>query len=175
MKKLLGFLVIMLFSAASFGQQLAVGTITKRDTSAYSKPLGYRIGFHSDNLMYSWDKTSYKRIANENYKVWTGNISQSSTSAPTATIIDTTTFGAITWSRDSVGSYKATATGKFTLNKTVVFATPGPLVENVGTSINILEKTVNFIRFCTTRNDTGLKADALLSGTPIEFRVYTSP
>jgi hypothetical protein len=174
MKKLLGLLVIMLISATSFAQ-FAAGTITRRDSAAYSKPLGYRIGFHTDNLTYSWDKTRYKRVANENYKVWTGLVTQSSTSAPTATIIDTTTFGAITWSRDSVGSYKATATGLFTLNKTVVFHAGPILVSNVTTAINILEKTVNFVRFSTTRTDTGAKVDAVLSGTPFEFRVYTSP
>lgn len=72
-KKLFGLIAVILFiSTTSFAQQFALGTITKRDTSAYSKPVGYRVGFHTDNFLYSWDKVRYKRVANENYKVWTG-------------------------------------------------------------------------------------------------------
>lgn len=173
MKKLLGLIMILLFSASSFSQtQLAAGTVTKRDTSLYSKPLGYRLTMHTDGFTYSWDKFRYRRLANEAYKVWVANVSQSSTSAPTFTGLDTLQIPGVVFSRDSTGSYKATATGKFTLNKTAVFASGPILVANVPGVINILEKTVNFIRFSTTRTDTGAKADALLSGTTFEFRVY---
>lgn len=173
MKKLFGLIAVILFiSTTSFAQQFALGTITKRDTSAYSKPVGYRVGFHTDNFIYSWDKVRYKRVANENYKVWTASVTQSSTSAPTFTAIDTIQIPNVVFTRDSAGSYKATATGLFTLNKTAVFTSGPVLVANVPGVINILEKTVNFIRFSTTRTDTGAKADALLSGTTFEFRVY---
>lgn len=51
-------------------------------------------------------------------KTYTALISQSGTSAPTATVLGTNTIGSISWSRSSAGVYVGTLSGAFTANKT---------------------------------------------------------
>lgn len=59
-------------------------------------------------------------INNVGYKVYSAFINQSSTSAPTATVLENTLGGVPSWAYTSVGKYTATLTGVFTANKTVV-------------------------------------------------------
>lgn len=60
------------------------------------------------------------------YKVYTALLSQSGTSAPTATVLENTLGGTVVWTRSGIGSYQATLTGSvYTSSKTVVFATIG--------------------------------------------------
>lgn len=176
MKKLTAiFSILFLFTLASFTStaQMAAGTQIKRDTSLYSKPQGFRTTVHTDNDLYYWDKIGYRyrRVNGTKYKVWKGDVTQTSTSAPTVTAIDTLQITNVVFTRDSAGAYKATATGKFTLNKTEVYFAPLTVVGGIPGTVSVLEKTVNFIRFQTRRTDTGALTDAYLSGTTMEIRV----
>ena len=63
-------------------------------------------------------------IALQNYKSYVALISQSGTSAPTATVVFNDTAATFTWSYDDVGSYFVTCSSPILLSgKTVVFVT----------------------------------------------------
>ena len=63
-------------------------------------------------------------IALQNYKSYVALISQSGTSAPTATVVFNDTAATFTWSYDDVGSYFVTCSNPILLSgKTVVFVT----------------------------------------------------
>lgn len=55
-----------------------------------------------------------------NFKEYVAKITQSGTSAPTATVLRNTLGGVPVWTRGGTGSYVVTLTGAFTLNKTLV-------------------------------------------------------
>jgi len=60
------------------------------------------------------------------YTVYTALITQASTSAPTAKILQNTTGATLTWARTSAGIFTVTADSAiFTADKTIVFANPG--------------------------------------------------
>lgn len=52
------------------------------------------------------------------YLVYTALLSQSGTSAPTATVLENTLGGSITWTRTTTGVYTGTLAGAFLVNKT---------------------------------------------------------
>tara|TARA_R110001632_G_scaffold201061_1_gene323838 strand:- start:31 stop:2604 length:2574 start_codon:yes stop_codon:yes gene_type:complete len=60
------------------------------------------------------------------YTVYTALLTQAGTAAPVATILQNTTGGTFTWTRQSAGNYTVTAsTALFTVNKTIVFGNQG--------------------------------------------------
>jgi hypothetical protein len=60
------------------------------------------------------------------YKVYTALLTQAGATAPVATILQNTTGGTFTWSRQSAGNYTITASSAlFTANKTIVFINNG--------------------------------------------------
>lgn len=155
------------------------GTITMDDTNITADPYsGLGIVYANDysatiaaNDRSIPDVGTVKLIARP-YLVYTALLTQSGTDAPTAVVLENTLGGTPTWSYDVNGSYYATLTGAFAVNKTVVIC---------GTSANISPSTnigfassrdsVDFIHFVTQGyNDTGY--DDILNETPIEIRVY---
>lgn len=60
-----------------------------------------------------------------NYKVYTALLTQSDTDAPTAIVSENTLGGAVVWTREGMGVFRATSANAFTANKTFVF--PGTL------------------------------------------------
>jgi len=56
------------------------------------------------------------------YKVYTAVLTQSSTSAPTPTVLENTLGGTIVWGYSSVGTYSGTLAGAFTSQKTFFYA-----------------------------------------------------
>lgn len=99
------------------------------------------------------------------YKSYVAILNQSSTSAPTATVINSG-IGTPTWGRTSAGNYTATLTGVFVSNKTVVFAT------GLGQALLIAGRiNANVVSF-KTYTDAGVISDNLLQTTSIEIRVY---
>ena len=54
------------------------------------------------------------------YKVYTALLTQSGTSAPVAMVLENTLGGTVEWSYVDVGIYRATLTGAFTTNKTMI-------------------------------------------------------
>ena len=60
------------------------------------------------------------------YKVYTALLTQAGTAAPVATILQDTTGGTFTWTRQSAGNYTITASSAlFVANKTMVFVNAG--------------------------------------------------
>ncbi|HOJ04092.1 MAG TPA: hypothetical protein PK916_08815 [Bacteroidota bacterium] len=103
-------------------------------------------------------------------KVYRAFLTQTGTSAPTATILENS-LGTIVWARADTGTYTATLSNAFTANKTwaenkIISASTGAVYDIVRTSASVM--TV------TTRQMPGAAArkDALLSSTVLEIRVY---
>lgn len=100
-------------------------------------------------------------------KKYVALLSQTGTSAPTATVLDNTLGGTLVWSYDGVGSYIGTLTGAFTLDKTSV------MISGVYKgSASGLRKTNNTVQITTTATSTNTEANALLDSTTIEIKVY---
>jgi hypothetical protein len=100
-------------------------------------------------------------------KKYVALLTQTGTSAPTATVLDNTLGGTLVWSYDGVGSYIGTLTGAFTSNKTAV------LISGVYKgSVSGLRKTDNTVQITTTATSTNTEANALLDSTTIEIKVY---
>lgn len=109
------------------------------------------------------------------YKIYVALLNQSGTNAPTATILENTLGATITWTRNSAGSYVATASiSTFAPNKTVV---------TIGQALEIdFETTVGLFTTYQYDTTTTLKVGVLDGGLnylddslvncPIEIRVY---
>lgn len=108
------------------------------------------------------------------YKSYVALLTQSSNSAPVATVLQNELGGDVTWAYVTTGVYTATLTGGFTLSKTATFM--GHVVVNTmsGTSPGteyIIAVNSNTIAVGVFDN-TGAASDSLLAGTPVEIRVY---
>lgn len=104
------------------------------------------------------------------YLVYTALLSQSGTSAPTATVLENTLGGSITWVRNSTGDYSGTLTGAFVLDKTWVSCTLAANLiadEMFGFLRREDANTVNLV----VRNDSISHTDGF-QGCSIEIRVY---
>jgi len=101
------------------------------------------------------------------YKVYTALMTQTGTDAPTATVLENTLGGTVVWAYVSQGSYTATLTGAFTLNKTVIFnnATIGDTI------LTTVRNNTNAISV-VSRGITGATLNGALQNTSIEIRVY---
>jgi len=101
------------------------------------------------------------------YKVYIALISQTSTSAPTVTVLQNT-IGTIVWTRDAAGEYYGTLVGAFTTDKTYFTV--------MDTSLDIdMERQLNgndAVYIATAVASTQVKTDGLLTVCPIEIRVY---
>ncbi len=100
-------------------------------------------------------------------KKYVALLTQTGTSAPTATVLDNTLGGTLVWTYDSVGTYIGTLTGAFTLDKTAVLISGVYKGSVVGS-----RKTNNTIQITTTATSTNTEANALLDSTTIEIKVY---
>lgn len=100
------------------------------------------------------------------YTSYVAILNQSSTSAPSVTVVYNNLPGTPTWGRTGTGNYTATLTGAFTSGKTVVFLT--------GTGISILlAGAINADAIAVkSYSDAGVITDSLLQTTSIEIRVY---
>ncbi|MBK8468145.1 MAG: hypothetical protein IPL32_20210 [Chloracidobacterium sp.] len=75
-----------------------------------------------------WNDRPY--LANSGVKIYRASLSQAGTGAPTAVVVENTLGGTLVWTRNSIGSYRATLTGAFPDDtKVLLFATYG---SNVG-------------------------------------------
>jgi len=99
------------------------------------------------------------------YLKYVALVSQTGTDAPKEIVLENTLGGTVVWARSDVGDYKATLSGVFTENKTVIF-------NNLTGGLNyIFWNDADTIRINTTDN-TGTFVDDALVSTSIEIRVY---
>src|SRR5687767_6514065 len=72
------------------------------------------------------EKGDASSAATLGYKVYKAILTQSSTSAPVATVLQNTLGGTVVWTYNGVGDYTGTLTGVFIDGKTIVNA-PNPI------------------------------------------------
>jgi lysophospholipase L1-like esterase len=102
------------------------------------------------------------------YKVYTALLSQTGTSAPTATVLENTLGGTVVWTRNITGNYTGTLGGIFLSNKTYY-----SVITNMGGFgfISGLQSDGSNNVLLTTGLGTN-PSDNVLSNTSIEIRVY---
>jgi hypothetical protein len=103
------------------------------------------------------------------YKVYTCEISQLGTSAPTATVYENTLGGTVVWTRSATGTYIGTLTGAFT-TKTIGFANIGKA--NLGNQYDIYWESNTVNTFVIQTRENGTRADSVLVEASLEIRVY---
>ena len=102
------------------------------------------------------------------YTVYTALLTQTGTAAPVATVLQNTTGGTVTWSRDNPGLYTAEISGvTFVANKTAVFLGN----TNAHNTISAKATTTTKVGFEQIRNADDTNVDTL-STVSVEIRVY---
>jgi hypothetical protein len=117
------------------------------------------------------DVATVKQIARP-YKVYTALLTQTGTDAPTATVLENTLGGTVTWSYDDSGRYLASfGSSLFLSGKTFI----------VCGSVNDGDPNNGSAVVCERVSDTSVKvittvlnslSDYALNGTPFEIRIY---
>jgi len=117
------------------------------------------------NGLASWTASS-----SVSYKVYTALLTQSSTSAPTAIVLENTLGVTVTYAYSITGEYIGTATGSLTLNKTALLiknsahSSPNYYTESIArisTDLFVIGSQIN-----------GVFTNGILNQTTIEIRVY---
>ena len=125
----------------------------------------------TENLTRNFSVAQLAAFANSyslGYTVYTALIDQAGTAAPTATVLQNTTGGTITWSRTSAGVYAAVISGTtYPVNKTAVFLGN----TNAHNTISAKATTTTKVGFEQIRNADDTSVDTL-STVSIEIRIY---
>lgn len=200
LNRLILFGAIMLLSVASYGQN-------KRVRGNYAGPayaglavvidtLGYTVVdsaatpaiqvdttfegalLQYDTLTDTWE--SVNRAAVLGYKEYVALLSQTGTSAPTATVLYNDLGGAIVWAYQNVGEYTGTLTGAFVLNKTALnitgvgtdapYASTASLTRNSANEIGIVTTAIESIDF--VGGEVVAIRNGILNATLVTIRVY---
>ena len=101
------------------------------------------------------------------YKVYTALLLQVGTGTPTATVLENTLGGAVSFTYITVGVYRANLTGVFIINKTSVSLSSG----QVPSIVQGARTTDNYITFKSS-DSSFTPADNLLNSSLMEIRVY---
>lgn len=106
------------------------------------------------------------------YTVYTALISQVAAAAPTAIELKNDTGATMTWTRSGAGTYVVTASSAiFTTNKTVVFLNNGnPTSDGLPPKWT---RTSNTAITISTKDETAVADDSLLTEASFEIRIYT--
>lgn len=107
--------------------------------------------------------------AAKKYKTYIGILNQSSTSAPTVTVINNELSSAIVWTYSSVGGYVGTLIGAFTNNKTSINFTNGQAGNGIYGSYRLSDNAINIT---SSNSTTGVASDGMIWNATIEIRVY---
>ena len=101
------------------------------------------------------------------YKVYTALLTQTLTDAPTVIVLENTLEGTVVLSYSAVGSYVATLTGAFTLNKTWCSITSTAGADVTLTAGRGSDNTINIKSFLS-----GTLSNSAMSPACLEIRVY---
>lgn len=108
-------------------------------------------------------------------KVWRGHLSQASTSAPTAVVLENGLSAAIVWTRTSSGIYVGTLVAAFVSAKTYIkigaYGTKA-VTGGQGFKIKVVRTDADTITITTGDTAGTGVADDVLGATPLEIRVY---
>lgn len=100
------------------------------------------------------------------YKVYTALLSQTGTSAPTATVLENTLGGTVSFTYFGAGAYYVNSSSLFTVNKT------GVIISSLGVSSSSYNITAIPSTLIITTSVSGVYTDGYLSNTFFEIRVY---
>jgi hypothetical protein len=114
--------------------------------------------------------TSSAPAGNVAVKTYRALVTQSSTSAPTATVLENSLGGAVVWARSSTGTYTATLVGAFTSAKTFIMQ-PGE-TGTIAAIKNVLAVRTSADVVTVTTGSGGTLEDSVLSSYPVEILVY---
>lgn len=106
------------------------------------------------------------------YLEYSALISQTTTNAPTVTVIRNELSGTVVWTRSATGIYLGTLSGAFTENKTGFNLSPyaqDPTDDNVS-SFTIDRSSANAIRVQTFIDN--VASDTVLNGNTVTIKVY---
>lgn len=120
-----------------------------------------------DNEYDGWQLYEAFRKLTKPYKVLTGLLTQSGTSAPTVTILGMNEIGTPVMAYSGVGQYSLTITGAFVVGKTTWSIATGVN----GASESFL-RNVDANYFVIDTQVSSSPANAVLLNTPFEIRVY---
>ena len=103
-------------------------------------------------------------------KVYRALVTQTSNTAPTATVLENSLGGTVVWAISSTGTYTATLTGAFTSAKTFIMQ-PGE-TGTIAAIKNVLAVRTSDNVVTVTTGSGGTLENAVLSTYPIEILVY---
>ncbi len=108
------------------------------------------------------------------YTEYDATLTQSGTSAPTATVVYNNTGGTITWTRSSTGTYKATISGAtFTTGSTVALISNNYTSSTLGINTTALTSTtVITINSLTYSSFNMSLTDGVLNNTSIKIQIF---
>lgn len=107
-------------------------------------------------------------VTSVGYKKWVGNLTQTGTSAPTATIFENTLGVTLNYNYVGVGKYSLASDNIFTTNKTVVFINNNATGYIISTELSSDDAVI----INTIESDTLNTSNGILNKTSIEIRVY---
>jgi len=124
-----------------------------------------------------WFNTRPKDIG---YKIYRALLTQTSTNAPTATVLENSLGGTVVWSYADIGKYNATLSNAFTANKTHTAITLSYDLENMQPTFQVISArriSADAVRVETGRVSEGTLgemalADGLMSDVSITILVY---
>jgi hypothetical protein len=114
--------------------------------------------------------TSSAPAGNVAVKTYRALVTQSSGTAPTATVLENSLGAAVVWARSSTGTYTATLTGAFTSAKTFIMQ-PGE-TGTIAAIKNVIAVRTSADVVTVTTGAGGTLEDSVLSSFPIEILVY---
>lgn len=114
--------------------------------------------------------TSSAPAGNVAVKVYRALVTQSSSTAPTATVLENSLGAAVVWARSSTGTYTATLAGAFTSAKTFIMQHGES--GTIAAIKNVLAVRTSADVVTVTTGSGGTLEDSVLSSYPIEILIY---
>ena len=103
-------------------------------------------------------------------KVYRALVTQTSTSAPTATVLENSLGAAVVWARSNTGVYTATLAGAFTSDKTFIMSSGSTGAITAVKDVVTARTSADVVTVST--GAAGTAADGILSAYDIELLVY---
>lgn len=155
-------------SLQRFGSAVLIGT-GNNDSSGAALQVAGAVSASNGVQPYHVATLGQVNALSRPYKVYTALLSQTGTSAPTATVLENTLGGTIIWTRTGIGTYVGTLSGVFTANKTAVFFTKTAMggAQHTSSAYSPTTSTVIIIN-----SSPGGDADIAGDNSAIEIRVY---
>jgi hypothetical protein len=114
------------------------------------------------------------RLGARPYKCYTALLTQTTTDAPVATVLENTLGDEVVWTRASTGAYEGTITGRLIEGKTIaVILNSTMTTDSDADKMLFYRASVDAVGLITYSDSFSTPADAVLSDTPIEIRVYS--